>query len=428
LSTGRDPKARSPSALRNRNFALLWSGQAISVAGNGIFTIALPLEVLQISGSPLDLSLVVSARLIPTVALLLVGGSLVDRLSRRLVMLVSDAASGASVSILAILVALNKARLWEFIVLAIIFGVASAFFMPASTAIARDILPSELLVSGSSLTSLSQSLGQYLAGPLVGGLTVATFGSAWAFAVDGVSFIISGCCLAAMRNITQARGSQSAVIAGIGEGLRYSRSQPWLWWSFIAVGIANLVSFVPLGTVLQPLLVRHVFKAGAVLLGVMYAANGAGGALASIYVKRRGAPRRRVVTILTSWAGAGVAAVFVGLSPWAWMATFFVGAMWFAVTYGNVLWFPLMQEEVPPELLGRVSSVDWLLSLALSPLGAIAGGAAAAAAGVRLTVIIGGAIAAAATSSAIVLPGVRELDRRAQRQRPGGLTINEPQP
>lgn len=402
---------RPPSALQNRNFVLLWSGQTVSVAGNGILTIALPLEVLRIGGSPLDLATVVSARLVPTVLLLLVGGALVDRLSRRLVMLVSDAVSGLTVSVLAVLVALDRVTLWQLILLAAVFGVSSAFFMPASTAITRDILPPELLVSGSSLTSLSTSLAQYLAGPLAGGFMVAFLGTGWAFAIDGISFLVSGCCLVAMRNVSRTEASESAVLAGIAEGLRYCRSQPWLWWSFLGVGVANIVSFVPVVTVFQPLLAQEVFDGGAVLLGVMYAASGAGGALASLYVKRRGAPRRRVFSIWMSWAAAGVAAVFLGLSPWAWLAAVCMGAMWFSVTYGNVLWFPLMQEEVPPALLGRVSSVDWLLSLALSPVGAVVGGVAVGVTGIRPAVVLGGVLAAA-TACVLFIPGVLEPDQR----------------
>jgi MFS family permease len=416
---------RSPSALRNRNFALLWSGQTISVVGNGLFLVALPLEVLQISNSPLNLALVISAQTIPSVLLLLIGGTLVDRLSRRVVMLVSDSVRGTSVLLLAALVARHDARLWEFIVLAVVFGSADAFFLPASTAIAPDILPAELLVSGSSYTTMSHSLGQYLAGPLLGGITVAILGTAWAFTIDAMSFFVSACCLIAMRVVTaiQSRAQKSTLLGGVREGLRYSRSQPWLWWGMTAAGFANLVSFAPLGGVLQPLLVRHVFRGGAVLLGVMYAANGVGGGLAAMYVSRRGAPRRRVTAILTSWAAGGLAAALVGLSPWPWMAAFFVAAMWFGVTYGNVLWFPLMQEEIPGDLLGRVSSVDWLLSLALSPLGVIAGGIAAGLVGVRLTVVVGGALAAA-SCSVILLPGVRRPD---QRPRPGRSPEGHPQ-
>jgi DHA3 family tetracycline resistance protein-like MFS transporter len=413
-AAGQARSARPPSALQNRNFALLWSGQTVSVAGNGIFTIALPLEVLRIGGSPLDLALVVSARLVPTVLLLLVGGALVDRLSRRLVMLVSDTASGLTVSVFAGLVALDRVSLGGLVLLAAIFGVSSAFFMPAATAIVPELLPPELLVSGSSLTSLSQSVAQYLAGPLAGGFLVAALGTGWAFAIDGVSFGVSGCCLLAMRNVPRAGKSDSAVLAGIAEGLRYCRSQPWLWWSFLGIGAANIVSFVPVAMVFQPLLAERVFAGGAVLLGFLYAANGAGSALASLYVKRRGAPRRRLLSIWVSWAAAGIAAALIGLSPWAWLATVFAAALWFCMTYGNVLWFPLLQEEVPPALLGRVSSVDWLLSLALSPVGTVVGGAAVGVTGIRPAIVVGGVLAAS-TAAVLLIPGVRAPDQRPGR-------------
>ena len=399
------------SALRNRNFALLWTGQTVSVAGNGIFTVALPLEVLRIGGSPLDLALVVSARLVPTILLLLVGGALVDRLSRRLVMLASDAVSGVTVTVFAVLAALDRVSLGGLVLLAVIFGVSSAFFMPASTAIVPELLPPELLVSGSSLTQLSQSLAQYLAGPLAGGVLVAALGTGWAFAVDGLTFLVSGLCLAAMRTVARKERSDSAVLAGIVEGLRYCRSQPWLWWSFVGIGAANIVSFVPVATVFQPLLADQVFAGGAVLLGVLYAANGAGSALAALWIKRRGSPRRRMRAIWVSWAGAGVAAALIGLSPTAWLATFFAAALWFGMTYGNVLWFPLLQEQVPPTLLGRVSSVDWLLSLALSPAGALVGGAVVGFTGVRPAIVVGGVLAAAC-AAVLYLPGVRAPDRR----------------
>lgn len=403
-------RSRANSALRERDFVLLWGGQTISLAGNGVFTVALPLEVLRLTGSSLDLGLVASARTIPAVLLLLVGGTVVDRVSRRTVMLVSDCACALSVGLVAVLIATGRSDVWALAGLSAIFGFASAFFKPASTAIVADILPSDLLVSASSLTSLSQSLAQFLLGPLAGGLIVAFTGSAWAFGLDAISFAVSALCLAAMRRTAPPTATSSRMLAGISEGLRYCRSQPWLWWSMIAVGIANLVSFVPL-VILQPLLVSHVFHAGPVPLGVMYAASGAGGAIASLTATKKSQPRRRVGTIWAAWAGAGVAAIAVGLSPTFWLAAVLMMATWFGITYGNILWFPLMQEEVPKALLGRVSAVDWVFSLALTPIGAIMGGTLATLIGVRPTLVIGGVIAAA-TGLVLLLPGVTEPDRR----------------
>ncbi len=404
--------AQVTGALRHRDFALLWLGQAVSLAGNGVFTVALPLEVLRLTGSALDLALVVSARTIPAVLLLLAGGTVVDRVSRRLVMLVSDSVSGACVGLVAILVATGHAELWQLAALSAAFGVAAAFFKPASTAITADILPEGLLVSASSLTSLSQSLAQYLLGPLAGG-------SSWRPSArpgrSGPTPLASRPAPVAWPRCTGlaclAR-SGGSLLAEVGAGLRYCRSQAWLWWSMIAVGIANLACVVPLA-VLEPLLVRHVFRAGPVALGLMYSASGAGGALASVAAARWPAPRRRIATIWAAWSGTGLAAVGLGLAPWLWLALVFAGLAWAGVTYGNVLWFPLMQREVPGDMLGRASSVDWMLSLALAPLGTIAGGAVAGLAGVRLALIIGGSIAAA-TGSVLLVPGVTEPDRRGQ--------------
>ena len=295
-----DPGPRVTGALRHRDFALLWAGQTVSLAGNGVFTVALPLEVLRLTGSSLELALIVSARTVPAVLLLLVGGTLVDRMSRRLVMLVSDAVCAACVGAVALLIAAGKAGLWELAALSAVFGVASAFFKPASTAITADILPPGLLMSASSLSSLSASLAQYLVGPLAGGIIVAATGPAWAFGLDAISFAVSAGCLAVMHPTKRPDGPSPPVLAGIKEGLRYCRSQPWLWWSMIAVGIANLACYVPLA-IFQPLLVRHVLHAGPAALGIMYAATGAGGILASIYAARRPPPRHRVAAIWVGW-------------------------------------------------------------------------------------------------------------------------------
>jgi predicted MFS family arabinose efflux permease len=403
-----DPAPRATSALRHRDFALLWSGQTVSLVGNGVFTVALPLEVLRLTSKPLELALIVSARTVPAVLLLLLGGTVVDRMSRRLVMLLSDSLCGICVGVAAILIAAGAAELWELAALSAAFGVASAFFKPASTAITADILPSGLLVSASSLSSLSQSLAQYLVGPLAGGVIVAATGTAWAFGLDAISFVISAGCLAAMHPLPRPAGPAAPMLEGIREGLRYCRSQAWLWWSMIAVGIGNLACIVPLA-IFQPLLVRQVFHAGPAALGVMYAASGTGGVLSSLYAGRRPAPRRRVAAIWAGWSGAGLAAAGMGLAPWLWLAVVFAGLAWGGVTYGNVLWFPLMQQEVPANLLGRASAVDWMLSLALAPAGTIAGGAVAALAGVRLALVLGGSVAAA-MGGVVLLPSVTEPD------------------
>lgn len=410
VSISSESLACTKSALRNRDFALLWSGQAISLAGNGLFTVALPLEVLRLTNNPLDLAVIVSGRTIPAVFLMLFGGTLVDRLSRRTVMVVADTVCGVSVSLVSVVITVGGARLWQLFLLTVIFGSSAAFFKPASTAIVRDVLPPELFASASSLSSLSESLSLYLFGPLAGGIIVVVVGTGWAFGLDGLSFAVSVICLLAMRTAAETMAVKSRLLAGAMQGLRYCYSQRWLWWSMIAVGIANLACFAPF-LILEPLLVRNVFHAGPVWLGVMYAASGGGGALASVFTARRPTPTRRVAAIWTAWAAAGVSTACVGLAPSIWISVVFAGITWGLVTYGNIIWTPLMQMETPRELLGRVSSIDWLFSLALIPLGTVIGGAVVAAIGARLTLILSGTVAAT-TAAVVLIPGVTDPDRR----------------
>lgn len=409
--------------LRHRNFALLWSGQTISVAGNGIFTVALPLEVLRITGSPLDLALVAGARVIPSLFLLLIGGALVDRLSRRRVMFLSDAICGLSLAGLSVLVVTHTERLSYILALALVLGAASAFFLPASTAIIRDILPPELLTTANSLSSLSQSLSQFLVGPLLGGAIVAAVGSSWAFGIDSASFAASAACLSAIRDITEVRSPGERITKGIGEGLRYCRSQPWLWWTMLALGVANFAYFAP-SSVLAPLLVRNAFHGGPIAVAFMFSAIGCGSAIVSTLASRRKMPRRPVVSMWVAWIMAGIFAAITGFAPWLWAAIICSAISWGAVTFGNIVWMSVMQARTPAPLLGRVSSIDWLFSLALAPLGSVAAGAVVLAAGIRLTVFMGGIIAAA-TGIVLVIP--RVADRPAD-PKPARRRLRHPRP
>ena len=104
-------------------------------------------------------------------------------------------------------------------------------------------------------------------------------------------------------------------------------------------------------------------------------------------------------TLWTALITGAAFAAAVGIAPSLWMAVILSGLSWGMVSYANIVWMSTIQERTPATLLGRVSSIDWLFSLALAPLGTIAAGAAIALIGVRLTVLIGGLIATATGAS-----------------------------
>ncbi|MBV9823032.1 MAG: MFS transporter [Actinobacteria bacterium] len=390
------------SPLKHRDFGWFWLGQSASIAGNGIFRVALPLEVLRLTGNPFDLALVLAVDQIPTVLFLLVGGALVDRLSRRLIMLVSDIASGLAMLTTAVLIGTGEVRLWHLVLLALITGIATAIYLPASSAIVPDLLPAELLTGGNSLMSLSQSLGQFLLGPLAGGVLVALVGTDWGFGVDGATFLVSAGCLALIRRLPRSQPAErSGMRAEIKAGLRYSIDRRWLWWNMIAMGLGNLAAYLPLFVVL-PLLVKDDLDAGSFGLGLVYAASGVGGALSSLWARRRREPRRPLAAMWIAMTVGSAAVCLLGGSPALWLAVLFSAVMWGGVTYANIVWFSALQERVPGELLGRVMSLDLLFGIALGPVGFFLGGIGSDSIGPRATLVAGGLVAVATGAVALV--------------------------
>src|ERR1035437_7439670 len=135
----RHQRGRALRPLRARDFALLWSGQSVSLVGDGIFTVALALEALRLSSGPSALAYVLAARALPMVLLLFISGAITDRPPRRSILLGSDLVRGVTVAVIAVLTAANALEVWQLVVMSAIFGCADAFFMPAATAIVPEL-------------------------------------------------------------------------------------------------------------------------------------------------------------------------------------------------------------------------------------------------------------------------------------------------
>jgi DHA3 family tetracycline resistance protein-like MFS transporter len=392
--------------LRHRDFALLWSGQAVSQLGDGVFTVALAIETLRVDHHAVGLSYVLAARLLPAVLFTLAGGVLVDRVPRRLVMLASDVARGTAVAVVTVLIATGAIHLIGLVCMALVFGLGDAVFFPAATAITPELVPSDLLVGASALNGTSRQLAGVLVGPAIGGLLVGFLGTAWGFGIDAASFLVSAAAVYAMGGRSAPVPTGESPLADLREGLRFCVSQRWLWVSTLGASLGNFVAFSPLGA-MMPLLVERVLHGGGVALGLVLAAGGLGGLAATVLAGRREAPRRRLVHLWIGWGLSGVGVLGLGFVPDAWLAGGVAFVTYGLDAYGSVMFNPLIQEGVPDALLGRVSSVDYLFGFALSPLGLVASGGAADAIGVRPTLVVGGAITALTTLIPL-LPGVED--------------------
>jgi DHA3 family tetracycline resistance protein-like MFS transporter len=300
--------------------------------------------------------------------------------------------------------------MWQLIAMSAIFGTADAFFGPASLSILPELLDENLLAQGNALNTMSGSLTQGLIGPAVGGLVVGSIGFAWSFGIDAISFAGSAICLLAMRIRTMSSKAHGSALTEALEGISYVRKTRWLIASLAAAALANFVGMMPL-TVLLPVMVRNVLHASALSLGLVFAAGGAAGIVASLVVARMGSPRLRVMVLWIAYAGGGLAILLMAFAVNVWVVGLLNAIEIGLYIYGDVLWVTMMQELVPREVLGRVSSLVYLLAFALGPLGILLGGVLAAAIGIRETLFISGLVSTLICIGVIVIPGVRDPER-----------------
>jgi MFS family permease len=397
-------------SLREGDFALLWSGQSVSALGDGVFTVALAIVTLQVDPRPSALAYVFAARAVPSVCFALLGGVVVDRFSRRIAMLASDAGRGLVVGVGALLLAKGDLRLWQLIVMSCLFGTADAFFGPASMAIVPELLDHRLLAQGNALSQMSGQLAQGLIGPAFGGAIVGAVGTAWSFGIDAISFAVSAVCLSLMRLRTTGKGKRASAVAEAREGIDYVRSHRWLLASLLGAALANFFGIAPLG-VLLPLLVRSDLHGSALALGLVFAAGGAAGVVASLVVAKLGSPRKMVTVMWTAYAGGGVGIVCMAAAHEVWLVAVLSAVEVGLILYGDVLWVAMMQSLVPREVLGRVSSLVYLCAFALGPLGILGGGLAASAIGVRAALVLSGAVSGLICVVVLFVPGVRDPER-----------------
>jgi len=404
--------------LRNRDFRLLWTGMTASLVGDGVFLVALAWQVYQLSNAPTALSVVGVAVSLPHVLFLLAGGVASDRVDRRRLMIAADVVRGAAMGALGLLAAMGALHLWQVIILGAVYGGATAFFGPAFDAIVPDVVPAELLGSANSLDQFVRPAALRLIGPALGGWLIALWGTGSAFLVDAATFFVSAACVLLMRPTPSPPGrleepwearSSGAAVRQVREGFRFVRSRIWLWGTFLAATLAYLLFMGPV-EVLLPYIVKNDMGGGAGVLGWVFAMGGVGAIGGAIVVGHSGIPRRFVTFMYVSWAVATFAVAGYGLARVPWQAM--VASLVFNAleTAGAVVWATTKHRLVPGNLLGRVSSFDWFISIGLVPVSFAVTGPIASVLGARTTLVWAGLLGGVITLAALFLPGMRDIE------------------
>jgi len=399
--------------LRVRDFALLWTGMAVSFVGDGIYTIAIAWQTYDLSNSPSSLAAVGIAWSLPQMVLLLGSGVLSDRLDRRHLMIAGDAIRGAAICAIGVLSILDVLTMPRLIALVVVYGAGQAIFGPAFSSIVPTIVPDDLLVQANSLGQFVRPVAWTLIGPVVGGLLVAGLGSGWAFIADAGTFAFSAAMIVAIRTRPRERPLEGRPSAweDLKEGFRYVRSKTWLWVAMVAATVSLLATWGP-WEVLVPYVVRNDLGGSAASLGLVFGAGGVGSVAVAIAMGQRGRlPRRAVTMLYLTWAIGMLMTAGFGIVTRLWEAMLVAFVAETCITFLIVIWVTLVQRLVPSELLGRVSSLDWMISTAGVPLSFALIGPLSDAIGVDATLIAAGVLGAAITFAFMFYPGARDPER-----------------
>ena len=396
------------AALREPEFRKLFFGQAISVAGSMLTMVALPFAVLQIGGSATDIGIVEAAYILPMVLMITVGGVWADRLERRGVMLTVDLVRVVLTLTTAGLLVSDVATVPMLLALQVGMGICDAFFRPAYTGLVPQVVSPGRLQQANALQGLVQS-GSVTVGAATGGLLVAAVGAGWAIGIDGFTFLVSAWFLWRLRPVPVAAmaGSEGAAEGaapseGTGEaggeaapadfladlrlGWREFTSHTWLWVMVAGASVFLLTVEAPL-TVLGPIVARDAYD-GARTWGFLAASLGVG-QIAGGAIALRWRPRRPFLVLACGMSLTALPVAMLAATAPAW-ALLVAGAT-LGVVWGlfDPFWLTVMQREVPPEMISRVSSYDYLGSLAFFPLGLAIAGPVADLIGVSATLWIG---------------------------------------
>lgn len=392
--------------LRNRDLALLVSGQAVSQLGDGMFNVALAWRVYQAYSAPAALSLVGIAFFVPRLLAIVGGGVLSDRFDRRLTMIGADAGRTLTVTGLAVVNLSGNRELIAIVVLVALQSVIGAMFVPAESALLPQLVRPDQLGAANGLRGMVQPLAYAMVGPALGGWITGTAGPSATFGVDAVTYLVSIGTLALMSPRPSIRStSKTSMIAEARQGIAYVTGRPWLWGPILASSLAQFLYAGP-NQALVPYVVKYDLHASATALGLVYAAGGVGTMAGGLIIGRLPTPRRIVVPMVVLWSLGMACLSGVGFAHAVWQAALAVFGWNLFLWSGEILWLTLLGLSVPNEIRGRVSSIDWVGSYWLIPLSMALTGPMASLVGVRLLLVAAGVGGALTVLSTLAVPRV----------------------
>jgi MFS family permease len=378
----------------------------VSSLGNAITPIALAFAVLDLGGSASELGLVVAAFAAAEVVTTLLGGVLGDRVSRKLMMEGSSAASAVIQTVTALTLIAGVATIPLLTVLGTVTGVLSALSQPSSSAMTRLVVPAEDLPRAVAIRPLGQQLGMVV-GSVAGGVLVAATSAGWAILVDAATFAFAAACFARLRvPHTGSAGPRGSMLSDLADGAREVLRHTWLW---LLIGQALVYHLFYGGAqgVLGPVVVGDGISRGAwgAALGCMMAGFVVGGLVCLRWRPRRALLAGAVMLTFTSLFPLAMA--LSDQAPVIWAGAFLHG---FGLSIFSVFWDLSIQQNIPEDKLARVYSFDMVGSFVARPVGLALTGPVAEVIGFERWLLIVAVVLFVVEVAALLSPDVRRLE------------------
>jgi MFS transporter, DHA3 family, macrolide efflux protein len=380
-------------------FFIIWTGQAFSLVGSALVQFALVWWLTRSTGSATILATATLVALLPQIFLAPFAGALVDRLSRRWVMIIADSGIALFTLLLMVLFASGRIQVWHVYVVMFMRSLGGAFHYPAMTASTSLMVPQKHLTRVAGLNQALQGVISIIAPPL-GAVLIGLLATQWVLAIDIItaSFAVLPLFFIPIpqppRQVAQANGTQKKT--SYWQDLRAGFSYVWHWKGLLGLLImATVINFLlsPTGA-LMPLMVTKVFNKGAIELGGIESIMGVGVIVAGLILGAWGGFKKKIITSLSGVVGIGLGVVIMGLAPsnaffLVLVASFILG---FMQVFANGPLHAIFQSAIEPDMQGRVFGLINAAATAMSPLSLLVAGPVADWLGVRVWYSIGGAL------------------------------------
>jgi MFS family permease len=398
------PRALSP--LRHPSYRLLAASMALSLLAAGLWAVAVVWQVVALRGGPAALSLVTALGAGGMLASTLLGGALADRTPQRRILLATELVQGLTMAVVAALSLAGASSLGQLAAMSLVAGLAMGLYYPAYSALVPALVPEGDLLAVNGLEGMVRPMLQNAAGPAAAGFLVASISPGAALAATAAASLLAATCLWALpttpvrRDLPADTEAGTGLLADVREGFVYMVRTPWLLGTLVFASLMLLVFIGPL-EVLVPFAIKDA-GGGPTQHAYVLAAFGVGGAVGSLVVASLRLPRRYLTVMNLLWGVGCVPLVVFGLATDLWLMIAAGAVMGATFQAGMVIWGTLLQRRVPPALLGRVSSLDFFVSISFMPLSMALAGTVSQVIGLTATFLVGGLAPVALAVAAVV--------------------------